>query len=136
MWQDVECNPNVSKTEKQALLSSCSLLSVPADYDEAFGLYMAEALLSGLPVVQPDRGAFPEIVAASGGGLLHRPGDAEHLAQQWQTILQDSELNARLSRAGRAFALREFAVTTMAERMLATYTEICRRGPGSAMGKG
>jgi glycosyltransferase involved in cell wall biosynthesis len=136
LWQDVECNPNVSKTEKQALLSSCSLLSVPADYDEAFGLYMAEALLSGLPVVQPDRGAFPEIVAASGGGLLHRPGDAEHLAQQWQTILQDSELNARLSRAGRAFALREFAVTTMAERMLATYTEICRRGPGSAMGKG
>ncbi|MFT5239834.1 MAG: glycosyltransferase involved in cell wall biosynthesis, partial [Candidatus Promineifilaceae bacterium] len=98
-----------------------------ADYDEAFGLYMAEALLSGVPVVQPDRGAFPEIVAASGGGLLHRPGDAEHLAQQWQTVLQDTELNARLGHAGRAFALREFAVATMAERMLATYTEICRR---------
>jgi glycosyltransferase involved in cell wall biosynthesis len=44
---------------------------------EAFGLYLLEAMASGVPVVQPRRGAFPEIVEATGGGWIYNPGVRE-----------------------------------------------------------
>ena len=37
-------------------------MSVPATYDEPKGIFLLEAMAIGVPVVQPRRGAFPEIV--------------------------------------------------------------------------
>lgn len=56
---DVEFHPNVDRAGKQAFLRSLSVFSVPALYGEAFGLYVIEALASGVPVVQPRHAAFP-----------------------------------------------------------------------------
>ena len=71
---DVEFHPNLSRADKQAFLRSLSVFSVPAIYGEAFGLYVIEALACGVPVVQPRHAAFPELIAATGGGLLCAPG--------------------------------------------------------------
>ena len=46
------------------------MLSVPATYDEPKGMFLIEAMASGVPVVQPRRGAFIEVVEKTGGGLL------------------------------------------------------------------
>ena len=43
---------------------------MPATYAEPKGLSLLEAMANGVPVVQPRRGAFPEIVERTGGGLL------------------------------------------------------------------
>ena len=61
---------------------SCKLdvLSVPTTYREPKGLYVLEALANGVPVVQPRHGSFPELIEATGGGLLVPPGDAHALA--------------------------------------------------------
>ena len=53
--------------EKEEFLRGLTLFSVPVQYPEAFGLYLVEALASGVPVVQPDASSFPESVAATGG---------------------------------------------------------------------
>ena len=124
LWQDVELQPNVSKTEKQSILRSLTLLSVPATYDEAFGLYLAEAMSCGVPVVQPDRGAFPELLRVSGGGLLHRPGDAVDLATKWKSLLDDPAKNAILGKRAREYAMREFSVKTMADSIIDVYTTV------------
>ena len=53
------------------------MLSVPATYDEPKGFSLLEAMASGVPVVQPRRGAFTEIVERPGGGLLVEPDEPE-----------------------------------------------------------
>ena len=63
------------------------MLSVPTTYREPKGLFVLEALAAGVPVVQPDHGAFPEVLAEVGGGLLHRPEDPQHLAERLHELL-------------------------------------------------
>src|SRR5436190_2375158 len=78
--RDVEFHPNLDRAAKQQFLRSLSVFSVPALYGEAFGLYVIEALAAGVPVVQRRTGSFPELIAATGGGLLCKPAVANALA--------------------------------------------------------
>ena len=68
--ESVEFLPDFSLAGLKDFFKSLSVLSVPVLKGEAFGLYQAEALASGVPLIQPDIGAFPEIVNSSGGGLI------------------------------------------------------------------
>ncbi len=70
-----------SIAQKIAFLQSLDVLSVPATYDEPKGMFLFEAMATGVPVVQPRRGAFPEIIEKTGGGILVDAGDPEALAQ-------------------------------------------------------
>ena len=49
--------------DEGAVLPSIDVLSVPSGYHEPKGLYLLEAMACGVPVVQPDHGAFPELIA-------------------------------------------------------------------------
>ncbi len=71
---------NITREEKIEHLRNLTVLSVPTRYDEAFGLYVAEAMAVGTPVVQPEHGAFPEIIAATSGGATFSPNTPEALA--------------------------------------------------------
>ena len=57
-------------------------------------------MASGVPVVQPRRGAFPEILERTGGGILVEPGDAASLADGIYRLWKDPELAAELGRRG------------------------------------
>lgn len=81
--------PNIDRTAKIRFLQSLTLFSVPATYGEAFGLYVLEALACGVPVVQPEHGAFPEVLAMTGGGVLCPPDDADALADVLGRTLDD-----------------------------------------------
>jgi glycosyltransferase involved in cell wall biosynthesis len=50
----------VDRETKVRFLQSIDVLSVPSGYHEPKGLYLLEAMASGIPVVQPNHGAFPE----------------------------------------------------------------------------
>ena len=121
---DVEFLSNVTREGKAEFLRSLSLLSVPATYGEAFGLYLIEALAAGVPLVQPQCAAFPEIVEATGGGLLYDADDAEGLVKMWELLLGDPVLARDLGRRGRAVVEKDFSVTAMARRFLAETREI------------
>ena len=45
-------------------------MSMPATYDEPKGFTLLEAMANGVPVVQPNRGAFTEIMERTGGEIL------------------------------------------------------------------
>ena len=126
---DVEWQPNVSREEKIAFLESLALFSVPAMYGEAFGLYVIEALAAGVPVVLPNTAAFPELVAATGGGRLFEwipddAGNAERLAAALEALLAEPAQAAALGAAGRAAVQREFTIGRLAERLAAITREM------------
>jgi glycosyltransferase involved in cell wall biosynthesis len=106
----------VDRRGKIELLRSIDVLSVPTTYLEPKGLFVLEALAAGVPVVQPDHGAFPEVLAELGGGLLHRPEDPQHLAEQIRELLLDSERRNQLGRSGQAAVLASRNQRQMAER--------------------
>jgi glycosyltransferase involved in cell wall biosynthesis len=115
---DAEFCPNLSREEKLAFLRSLSVFSVPARSTEAFGLYLLEALAAGVPVVQPRSGAFPELIEATGGGVLCEPADPESLAQALETLLLAPERARALGECGRKAVFEKFSAQRMAEGML------------------
>ena len=116
--------PNLEREEKIDFLRGLSVLSVPATYGESFGMYVVEALGCGVPVVQPDHAAFPELLEATGGGLLCRPDDPDALAEALTEMVTDRGRNEALGRAGRETVLEQFSVARMAEEVLSLYREV------------
>jgi len=113
--------PNPTRAEKLAFLSALSVFSVPALYGEAFGLYLLEAMAAGVPVVQPAHGAFPEIVAATGGGLLYKPTGPESLAEAVEQLLLDPVRARALGAAGQRAVFEKFSADAMARATLEVF---------------
>jgi glycosyltransferase involved in cell wall biosynthesis len=106
---------------KVRFLQGLDVLSVPTTYREPKGLYVLEALANGVPVVQPRHGSFPELIEATGGGLLVNPEDPADLARGLRQLLEDAALRDELGRRGREAVHRDFHAGRMAEKSLAVF---------------
>jgi glycosyltransferase involved in cell wall biosynthesis len=111
---------------KIEFLRGLDVLSVPATYDEPKGIFLLEAMACGVPVVQPRRGAFTEVVEQTGGGLLVEPDDAGSLAAGLARVRDDAGLAAGLSADAYANVRRHYTVERMADRTLEVYEELLR----------
>lgn len=118
--------PNLSRAEKIDFLRGLSVFSVPALYGEAFGLYLIEAWAAGVPVVQPRHAAFPELVAATGGGLISEP-DAKSLADKIETLLLDPEQGQAFAQAGQRAVWERFTTLAMAQETLRVFEIVNRK---------
>jgi glycosyltransferase involved in cell wall biosynthesis len=125
LLNEVRFFPNVSREEKISFLHSLDVFCTPALYGEAFGLYVIEALAAGVPVVQPRHAAFPEIVEATGGGVIAEPSAAA-LASAVEELLLDPPRTRALGETGRSAVLQRFSVARMAEGVLNAYREAAR----------
>jgi glycosyltransferase involved in cell wall biosynthesis len=111
----------VDRPGKIAFLRSLHALSVPAIFREPKGLYILEALASGVPVVQPHYGAFPELIQETGGGLLVVPDSPEALAAGLRRLRDDPALRRQLGSAGRSVVWKNRSDDAMASGTLALY---------------
>jgi glycosyltransferase involved in cell wall biosynthesis len=111
----------IDRAGKLAFLAGLDVLSVPATYDEPKGLFLLEAMASGVPVVQPRRGGFVEIVDRTGGGLLVEPDDPQQLAEGLHALWSDRARQAQL--ADRAFhgVRAHYTIAQSADRLLDVY---------------
>ena len=109
-------------SDRIGFLSELSLLAVPGGASpEAFGYQAIEALAAGLPVVLPAHGAFPEIAAAAGCGVLAPDNDPATLAAAWADLLADPRRLRDEASRGRAAARTRFSQAACAaglERVL------------------
>jgi glycosyltransferase involved in cell wall biosynthesis len=121
----VEFCPNLARTAKIAFLQSLSVFSVPAVYGEAFGLYVIEAMAAGVPVIQPRTAAFPELLEATGGGVLCAPNNPQALADAIESLLLDSERAIALGRSGARAVWERFSADSMAQASLSVYEQVC-----------
>jgi glycosyltransferase involved in cell wall biosynthesis len=127
---DVEFLPNPDRADKLELLHSLSVFSVPARYGEAFGLYVIEALAAGVPVVQPRAAAFPELIEATGGGVLCAPEDPQALAEAIEGLLLEPARARALGEAGRRAVGERFSAEAMARGMEETLGRLVAKAGG------
>ena len=118
--------PNLSRAEKQRFLSGLTVFSVPAAFGEDFGFTIIEALASGVPVVQPDHAVYPEILAATGGGVLCRPGDPASLAEKIAGLLAHPDEARAMGLRGRRAVEESFTVDRMTDSVLAVLEDILK----------
>jgi glycosyltransferase involved in cell wall biosynthesis len=117
-FHHVESPDHASKVR---FLQSIDVLSVPTTYREPKGLYVLEALANGVPVVQPRHGSFPELVEATGGGVLVEPDDPDDLARGLRLLLDDAAHREKLGRRGKEAVFERFHARAMAEATLAVF---------------
>ena len=119
--RDVSFFEEFDPASRRKFLSGLSILSVPTPHGTAFGTYILEALACGVPVVQPRVGSFPELVEATGGGVLVEPGDSGALARALGALLGDERRRTELGLRGRESVVRSFGLDTMAKNMIEIY---------------
>jgi glycosyltransferase involved in cell wall biosynthesis len=98
----------LSHEETLALYKQAAVVVVPSVWEEPFGLVAVEAMATGLPVCASRIGGLADIVRHGETGFLFAPGDADELAAQLNTLLDDAALRHRLGEAGRRVAEREY----------------------------
>jgi glycosyltransferase involved in cell wall biosynthesis len=114
----------LDRQEKIEFFRSLDVLSVPATYDEPKGMFLLEAMANGVPVVQPRRGAFPEVIEKTSGGLLVEPDDPASLAGGLLEVWKNTSLAEELGRSGYEKVREFYSARRMAERALEVYASL------------
>ena len=114
----------LDRAAKVEFLRSVDVLSVPSTYKEPKGLYLLEAMACGVPVVAPQHGAFPEMLAKTSGGLLARPNDAGSFADGLAAIRNNPGQARQIGLSGAAGVQQHYSVARMADRVMEIYSEV------------
>ncbi len=88
---------------------------------EGFGLAVAEAMATGLPVVISDVPGVREVIDDGQQGLLVEPLIAEDLARKIRRLLDDPAEARRMGSAGRARAEERYALAKVARDLIRLY---------------
>jgi glycosyltransferase involved in cell wall biosynthesis len=105
---------SIEREEKLEFLRSLDIFSVPTEFLEPKGLYALEALASGVPMIAPNHGAFPELARSLGGIRLFTANDTSELADAISTLALDRELRLELGQTGQSGVFRQRNATVMA----------------------
>ena len=84
-------------------------------------------MANGVPVVQPDHGAFPELLEATQGGLLFEPGSLADLVAKWESLLRDPDERLRFATAGQSKVRELYSSQAMAEQTLRLFDSMVRQ---------
>ena len=120
---------SVDRNGKLNFLESIDVLCVPTTYQEPKGLFVLESLAAGVPVVQPDHGAFPELIARLGGGHLYAAGDRTALVDRLQAVLSDIPAARQLGQTGRAAVLQYATTDQAAARLIEMLNPLIAKKP-------
>lgn len=111
---------------KRQFLRSLSVLCQPSRFAEARGLVAMEAMASGVPVVVPRRGVFPEMMELTGGGLMVEPENSAALAEALARLQDNPDEADRLGRQGAEGIAGHYAAEKVVEQTLAVFEEALR----------
>ena len=114
----------LDRPRKIDFLRNLNVLCVPSNYDEPKGIFLLEAMANGVPVVEPRRGAFPEILQKTGGGILVEPDDAASLAKGIFSLWKDPALAEELGKRGAEGVREHYSASRMGTRALEVYASI------------
>jgi glycosyltransferase involved in cell wall biosynthesis len=109
----------VDATQRNQLLGSAAALLMPIEWDEPFGLVMAESLACGTPVIGLSRGAIPEIINHGVTGIC-----CLSLEEMINAVYQIEKLNRNECRSE---ANKKFSAPVMVDQYVSLYEAILSR---------
>jgi glycosyltransferase involved in cell wall biosynthesis len=112
---------------KIEFLQSLDVFSTPTVYRESKGLPALEAMANAVPVVLPDHGSFTEMIADTGGGLLHHPVDPADLAEKIAELLRDPARATQLGLNGQLAIHDRYHAPAMARQTVDLYRRVLRQ---------
>jgi glycosyltransferase involved in cell wall biosynthesis len=109
------------RPDPETWLPALDAFVLPSYGDEGVSQAVMQAMACALPVVVTDVGGMRDAVAHEASGLVVPPRDAPALEGAISRLLDDPGLRARLARAAREKAERDFGVARMLDRMQAVF---------------
>ena len=103
--------------QKVSFLQSLDLFSVPTDYHDPKGLFVLESLAAGVPVIQPDHGAFGELIGSTGGGVLTKPGCLDELCAAIEELKLNQSQRVALGVSGQQRVIEHHAMGRAVEQL-------------------
>lgn len=123
----------VDRQGKVDFLAGLDVFTLPTVYREPKGLSVLEAMASGVPVVLPSHGGFPELIAASGGGILVEPESPMALAAGLRRLITDPAWRRTLGAKGRRAATEVLSADAMARSTVEVYERVLRGEPSDVV---
>jgi glycosyltransferase involved in cell wall biosynthesis len=121
----------VDRAGKLAFFNASSVFVLPSVNEEARGLAAMEAMACGRPVVLPNTGVFPELIASTDGGLLVPPRDAKALAEALAQLMDQPVRADELGRNAAAGIRKTFTADTMADGVEVVFKELVKHAGDS-----
>ncbi len=103
-------------TKTAELIAGASVLVVPSQEYESFGLTIIEAMAFSVPVVTTDVGGMPEVLGNSNAGYVCSKDDPVEFSNAIKRILGDSFLASNLGLNGRLMFERKFMALNMTKQ--------------------
>jgi glycosyltransferase involved in cell wall biosynthesis len=119
--KSVRIYPEFQGNKKAEFFNDVDVISVPVRKYDGYGMYILEANLAGVPVVQPATGAFPEIIAATGGGITYEPDTVDALADALTKVLTNKTLKEELGKKGFSGVRSELSLDKMSKGLHLLY---------------
>ncbi|TAE60387.1 MAG: glycosyltransferase [Nostocales cyanobacterium] len=110
--------------EKDLVLQGSDLFILPT-YSENFGIALAEAMVSGLPLITtPGVQIAPEIAAADAGIIVE--GNTESLSDAIALLLDDPQKRKQMGDNGRLFAKNQYSWEIIAKQLAHVYQQLVK----------
>jgi glycosyltransferase involved in cell wall biosynthesis len=91
---------------------------------EAFGLVVAEAMATGLPVVACPVGGILDLLRHESTGILVPPNSPTQMADALQRLLEDDGLRTRMGERAHKIVCAEYGMDLYAQRYLQLYRDL------------
>jgi phosphatidylinositol alpha-mannosyltransferase len=121
----------INDAEKAAFLKSLDLYVAPNTGGESFGIILAEALASGVPIVASDIPAFRFLLDEGKYGVLFENENSEALASKVIALLKDERARDQMSSMGVEYAQR-FDWSQVGDEIMNVYLHALK--PGEKVG--
>ena len=121
---DFDYQGELTREGKADFLRAIDINCVPSPYADPKGLYLLESMAVGTPVASPAHGAFPELIEATGGGVLYPRSDPRDVAVQLAELIRDPQRLRELGERGASEVRRQYSIQTSTARAVETYSSL------------
>ncbi|MGC4045106.1 MAG: glycosyltransferase family 4 protein [Armatimonas sp.] len=120
----------VAHDQAGAAMRCFDMLVLPSrtrpNWKEQFGRVLIEAWATGIPTIGSDSGEIPNLIRATGGGLIFREGDVAKFTEALRQLSIDAALRAKLGESGRKAVEEHYTFPAVAAQLVRLFHGVLR----------